>query len=400
MGSKSTPAAPPPPNYAPMQAASDHAADLGYKLGSEQLAESKRQYELNRGVSDKVSGSQIALMDQAKQQGDDYYNYMVRNQRPVEEELNRQSMAPDLAGQAASRDQIMAMINANAGQDVSGRAGLLGYSQNAAAQDAIDRGLITGGNQGVYNARQGDIEWGVGNAAADARNAQAQQANMMLRQGLRYGYSPAKLAAMAGQMAGANSSQVAGASNMARSQGIDQARQLMGTGYDMRQATDQRLLSALGQDYSLRNQTAANQIAGLTNQRNMGIQDQATNWGRQMDVAGLYRGLAGASQGAYGLANSAGNSAMGNTMQPGNALMTGMAQGAGMQQQGVGQQIGGLGSILGAQGQYNSSLMNYNAQQNQGGGLGALLGAGSTLGAAEMKSGGWGGLLSMGAAAS
>jgi hypothetical protein len=68
-----------------------------------------------------------------------------------------------------------------------------------------------------------------------------------------------------------------------------------------------------------------------------------------MDVAGLYRGLSGASQGSYGLALNAGNSANQNQMAPGQALMSGMGQGASTIMQGSGQQISGLGSILSSQ---------------------------------------------------
>jgi hypothetical protein len=86
-----------------------------------------------------------------------------------------------------------------------------------------------------------------------------------------------------------------------------------------------------------------------------------------MDVAGLYRGLTGASTGAYQTGINAGNSAMANQMAPGQGLMTGMAQGAGMQQTGMGQQIQGQTGVLGAQTSYANS-------QNSGGGLGAVLG--------------------------
>jgi len=319
--------APPPPNYAPMAAASDHAAELGAELGREQLAESRRQYEGNRAVAQPVVDAQLSQMKQNQAQALDYYNYMVANQRPVEASLNAESMAPDLARQEAERN------------------------------------LATGSSSDLYNARRSDIDAQTGQAAGDVRTGQARNANMMVRQGLRYGYSPAKMAAMASQMATTNASQEAGAVNAARTQGIGQAR------------------------------------ADFTNRRSMGIQDMGQNWGRKMDVAGLYRNLPGASQGAYGLATNAGNSAVANQMQPGSALLTGMAQGAGMQQSGVGQQITGLGGVLNAQNSYNSMLAQSNAAnaQSGGGGLGALIGAGATLGSAAMGNpAGWAGLMKFG----
>lgn len=259
-----------PPNYGPTAAASEKAAQLGYDLGKEQLVEAQRQYGLNKAVSDQVVAKQLALMDQTKQQGDDYYNFNVNTFRPIEQ---------GLAGDA-----------------------------NLEGSDAR-------------------MEEQAGQAAADARRGQAQQANMMVRQGLRYGYSPSKMAAMAGQLAGANSSAVAGAMTGARDR-----------------------------------------------QRNLG-------WARRMDVTGLGRNLPGASVASYGLANNSGNSAVANQNLAGQGLLSGMAQGAGMQQTGMGQNLAGLNSILQSQSSvYNASQA---AQANSGdsglGGLGSLLGGGASI---------------------
>jgi hypothetical protein len=248
------------PDYTAMAEASKYAAQLGKELGDAQLAEAKRQYDQNYAVARPVVEAQTGLMKQQQTQGDDYYSYMQNTFRPLE------------------------------------------------------KGMVS---QAQHEGSDARMEEQAAQAAADARRGQSQQANMMVRQGLRYGYSPAKMAAMAGQMAGANSSAVAGAMTGARN-----------------------------------------------NQRNIG-------WARQMDAAGLGRNLTGASQGAYGLSINAGNAAVGNQMQPGNALMTGMAQGAGMKQQGTGQQIQGLGSILSSQ----TSYANAN-QGGGGGGLGDLIGTG------------------------
>jgi len=273
---KDSPSPPPAPDYSQMAGASVEAARLGKELGESQLAEAKRQYDLNKAVVDPVVASQLGLMKQTKEQGDDYYKYMQDTFRPLEKGM----------------------------VDTAGREG--------------------------SDAR---LEEMAGQATADMRRGQTQQANMMARQGLRYGYSPAKMAMMAGQMAGANASAVAGAATGARNQ-----------------------------------------------QRNIG-------WARQMDAAGLGRNLSGASLGAYGLSNNSGNSAVANSMAPGGMLMSGMAQGAGMQQTGQGQRIQGLGGILNAQtSAYGQGLQ---AESNGGGGLGALLGAGAQLGAAGIQYGGW-----------
>ena len=90
---------------------------------------------------------------------------------------------------------------------------------------------------------------------------------------------------------------------------------------------------------------------------------------KKLDVAGLYRGMPGASQGAYSVANQSGNSAVNNSATVGNG-MVGATQAAGNLVMG-GQQLRlqGLGNVLGAQ------SSNYNAaQQQNNSGFGSLLG--------------------------
>src|SRR6478752_4651651 len=57
MGGKSK--APPPPNYAPVAAASERAAELSYQASQEQLAWAKEQYNRDKEVSDRVVNAQI-----------------------------------------------------------------------------------------------------------------------------------------------------------------------------------------------------------------------------------------------------------------------------------------------------------------------------------------------------
>lgn len=234
------------PDYGPTAEASKYAADLGYKTGAEQLAESKRQYEENKKISDPVAAAQLGLMKQQQTQGDEYYNYMLKSQRPLEESMNKEAMA------AGSQDQ-----------------------QNEYASRAI----------------------------ADTTSGYARAQNAAMRQGIRYGYSPERMAA--------------GAAGNATNQAVAQAG-------------------------------AAN--AGRLQSQNLG-------WARKMDTAGLYRGLTGASQGAYGLMTNAGSAAVGNQMAPGQAYMSGMSQGAGLQMQGAGMNLQGRTGIMTAQqGGYNAAM--------------------------------------------
>jgi hypothetical protein len=281
--------------------ASVEAAQIGAQLGREQMGQAQQQYDQSMAVAKPVVDAQLALMQQSKAQGDDYFDYMKSRQRPVEDALNAESMATN-------------------------------------PQDAADRALITGGDTAIYNARQGDIEDSVGRAIADARTGQSNTTARMIREGMRYGWSPDKLAAMAGSQGLGMASQQAAAANSTRLAGIDKARGLLTQNYDMRKA------------------------------------QEATGWGKKMDVAGLYRGLPGASQGAYSLALGAGNSATQNQMAPGNAMMAQRQNAMGTMMQGQGMQIQGLSSVLGSQ----TSIANQN-NQNSGNTAGAILGLGAAM---------------------
>lgn len=296
---------PPPPDYRPVAAASEASAQMGKDLGMAQLAESQRQYNLNAPVANQVVQAQLDTMRQTNAQGQDYYNYMQQMQRPVEGALNAQSMQPDTSAMSAAEQGLM-----------TGGAGALQadprYAQDIAAQ--------------------------AGQAGADQMSGYTRALNVAARQGMRYGFDPAKLAAQAATQAGGQSSAVASAMNQARSAATDQARSLIGTG------------------------------------RNIRLQDENLGWGRRMDVAGLYRGLPGASQGAYQTGISAGQAATGSQMAPGQAYMTGMGQGIGTQMQGQGQKLQGLSSVLGSQNQMYGSQMQANAAESVG--MGQAVGTG------------------------
>ena len=121
----------------------------------------------------------------------------------------------------------------------------------------------------------------------------------------------------------------------------------------------------------------------------MAIQDKATSWGKKLDVAGLYRNLAGASQGAYSVANSSGNSAVSNQMQPSQQMLNGTTAAAGLVGQGQQMQLSGLGTIAGLQSQnYNAALANDSS------GLGGVMGLakmGMDIYSGGASSGLWGG---------
>jgi len=253
--------APAAPDYTATAAASEKAAELGAELGNKQLDESKRQYDENMKVAAPIVDAQLGLMKSQQEQGDDYYEYMKENQRPVEAKLNEEAMA---SGTAQSQ------------------------------QEAADQ------------------------SEADSMRGFTKSANIVARQGARYGASADKMAQASTDMSAMQASGIASAAGAAREK------------------------------------------------------DKATGYAKKMDVAGLYRNLTGASQGSYGLAIQAGNAANQNNMAPGQALAAGNAAGVGTIMQGSGQNIQGQSAILGSQ----TSIYNagQSASASSSAGMGSMIG--------------------------
>ena len=143
---------------------------------------------------------------------------------------------------------------------------------------------------------------------------------------------------------------------------------LTGTALNSQALTDSSNigLAGLRDSTAMKQQGDATQLAGLTAARDMNTADDTKSWAKKLDVAGLYRGAPGASQGAYSLATSAGNSAVGNTMAPGQALQSGMTAGANTIGAGRTMLGNGLSTIAGLQ------SSNYNTQLSQPSDLAAL----------------------------
>lgn len=254
------------PDYTPLAAASEKAAQIGADLGREQLAENKRQYDQNMQVAAPIVQAQTDLMKQSIEQGNDYYEYMKTRQRPVEDALNAEAMA---AGSEAKQAE-------------------------AAAR-----------------------------AEADSMRGLTKSANVIARQGLRYGLAPSAIKSQAGTLSATQASNIVGATGAAREQ------------------------------------------------------EKNTGYAKKLDVSGLYRGLPGASQGAYSVANNAGNSAVGNQNQTSAQYLNGMSAGTNTIMQGQQQKINGLGSIL------NSQTSIYNNSQS-GDMTGSIIGALGGIGASAI----------------
>lgn len=245
----------------PTADASKYSADKSLELGNAQLAEAKRQYDTNAAIAKPVVDAQLGIMEQTKQQGQDYYNYNIDTFRPVEQGLVRDAESFNTAG-----------------------------AQERFAQTA----------------------------AADLEGQQANQSAQNNRAMAAMGVNP----------------------NSGRFAGLKRSEEIT---------------------------NAAARAGAVTRGR---VQADALGTAKRMDVAGLGRGLPGASTGAYQVATGAGTAAVGNQMAPGAQLLSGMNQGNSTIMAGAGQQIQGLSSVMNANaGMYDAQL------KNQGdGGAGMIVG--------------------------
>ncbi|MEL0014033.1 MAG: tail fiber domain-containing protein [Rhodospirillales bacterium] len=121
-------------------------------------------------------------------------------------------------------------------------------------------------------------------------------------------------------------------------------------------------------------QQANVEMAASRSQQMTGARDRAEQLGyaRQLDAAGLGRGLPGASAGAYAGSVGAGSAAVGTSMAAGNQYMAGLGAGAGTMMSGYQTGIQGFGNIV------NSQTSVYGSQlEKQGAIIGGLMGLGS-----------------------
>lgn len=350
------------PDYTPVANASKEAAEVMAQLGREQIDEAKRQYDTNLQVSKPVVDAQLALMQQGIQQGTDYYEY-GKTFRPLEQQMLNEVSHGTEGVNAAERDALTSQATTNADEL---RQRTQAYEQQAAS----DIALATGGNQAIANKYAADINADVGTAVADARMGQTQALNTAARQAARYGMVvPSNVQALTNQ----NAAQLASAANTTRNGSIDKYRGLVRDGIGLKQST---FLTSQGAtaDAMAKGESAA------TANRNMRIQDQSLDFARKLDVTGMARGMPGASQGAYSVANQSGNNAVQNQMAPGNAYLGAMQGGIGAIGQGKQIQVGGLSNVLSSQTSYaNATNQAMNSGDSGLGGLGSVIGGVASL---------------------
>lgn len=166
-----------------------------------------------------------------------------------------------------------------------------------------------------------------------------------------------------------------------REQLARQAAADAGRAFGVTQGANERAMASMGVNPN------SGRFQGMQAQSNLGLAAQRAGamtgareraeqlgYARQLDVAGLGRGLPGASAAAYQGATGAGSAAAGSYMAPGNQFMAGMGQGAGTIGSGLNMQNQGLSNILSSQTNVYGQQLNM-----QGEILGSAIGAGVGL---------------------
>ena len=158
-----------------------------------------------------------------------------------------------------------------------------------------------------------------------------------------------------------------------------------GLAFGMQNQAQERRMASMGVNPNSGRFQGMAQQSGLMQSANRagamtGTRERAQQMGhaRKMDAAGLGRGLAGASTGAYAGAINAGNSAAGNYGMAGQQYLQGMGQGSATIGSGMNMQLSGLGNVLNSQ-----TEMAVNAADNSFlGNVGGIMGGAASMGKA------------------
>lgn len=151
-----------PPDYGPLAAASEKAAEYGYKIGQEQLDFARQQYAELKPLFQSIVDNQIGIQNETAQQAREDRQYLIDTYRPLErslvadaEKFNTDAYKEQLASQAAADTGRAFTTNQNALQRSmasmgvnpnSGRFASLA-NQNALGLAAARAGAMTGARQ-------------------------------------------------------------------------------------------------------------------------------------------------------------------------------------------------------------------------------------------------------------
>lgn len=198
---------PPPPDYKPMQEASDRAATLANEQAQAQLAFSQRMYDEQAPLNRQVQEQQMSAQTQQMEQGAEFHEFWQDNYKGLEVDL-----AKDAANYntEAHRETLANTAAADAG---------LAFSQTSAANDRQMRSMGVNPNSGRFQGakRSNAVSQALGRGGAMNRTRQFAeqegQRRMAQAVGLGRGHNSTSLSAFGG--ASGAGSQAAGVGGMA-----------------------------------------------------------------------------------------------------------------------------------------------------------------------------------------
>ena len=159
--------APPPPDYTPVANASREAAEIGAALGREQLAEARRQYELNMGVARPIIDAQTRTMNQAFEQGDINFQNFQREGRPLQRAMR------DIA-EGRVPESVQRQMDAEAARSMADVAANVSNQRQQSQRSLARMGVNP--NSGRFAAMQNEMDLGAASAKAGAANRGRNQA--------------------------------------------------------------------------------------------------------------------------------------------------------------------------------------------------------------------------------
>ena len=208
------------PDYGPMMQMSKDSAELGLQGMREQLGFSKEQFEYYKPIMERITNAQLGLMDEQLRQGQDYYNYMQQQYRPLETEMvnrvkqynteaYREQLAQQVAADAglafqntqAMNEHAMASMGVNpnsgrfAGMQKAGQLGLAATRANAMTgtrqqAQAMGDAMLTnavGVGRGLVGAANGSYAMAMNAGNSAGQNAMAAGNNRFNQMGQAYG---------------------------------------------------------------------------------------------------------------------------------------------------------------------------------------------------------------------
>lgn len=304
-----------------------------------QNALAARQLEMANAISREqleVSRREVQVAERQLAMAQDLYEYS-QEFRPLERQMLERVFAEEygvLPQEAQFREFMQQAIGPQPELDQQMR--------DAAERMYMDQAQL-------YEQYRPYVEQQVGQALADATGGFTRTAGQLQRAGLRFGMAPDAAMFGMGELGLQRAQTETAVANAARQGAFDDIRGRAAVEYDM----------AMRERQDIRDRGL--QGFGMTSQmEDMRRAEDAARWARQMDTAGLGRGLVGASQGAYGLAGQSLASAAqtGATaanisgqatqlgMMPGQTYLAGLADASATQATGHQLQLSGLGNVL------------------------------------------------------